>query len=201
MNRVVMLAAFLSFAAVSSVLGQPSSNVNHMTIDQMIDALRPRAGTSEPPNLRGIRPPTLSTSPQAARRSNPGAPAVAPPPVQAQVNGSPSINLNVQFRTNSSELTAYAVRTLDELGHALSSDALAPYRFRIVGHTDAPGSADYNKRLSEQRAQTVVDYMVTKYAVARERLDAAGVGSEDPLVRTPKSEWRNRRVQIVNVGG
>jgi len=92
------------------------------------------------------------------------------------------------------------VRALDALGQALSNESLTPYRFQIVGHTDATGRADYNKRLSERRAQAVVNYMATRYGVARQRLDAAGVGSEDPLVSTSGPEPRNRRVQIVNIG-
>ena len=46
------------------------------------------------------------------------------------------MNLSVQFRTGSAELTPAARRTLDELGKALSDAQLAPYRFRIEGHTD-----------------------------------------------------------------
>ena len=56
------------------------------------------------------------------------------------------------------------IRTLDELGRALASKDLAAYRFRIEGHTDTVGSRDYNRALSERRAEAVVDYVAKNMA-------------------------------------
>jgi outer membrane protein OmpA-like peptidoglycan-associated protein len=206
MKRVVLLATFLAGATSCLTITRSAGATDQKTIDQMINALRPTASTSESikrnpsSGLRGIGPAGLSANPPVAPRSGQSAPTSSPT-AQNKAKGLSSINLNVQFRTNSAELTPEAVHILDDLGRALSSETLAPYRFQIVGHTDAPGSADLNKVLSQRRAQAVVDYIVTKYGVSPERLDAFGVGSEDPLVPTSKSEWHNRRVQIVNVGG
>ena len=55
--------------------------------------------------------------------------------------------------------------TLDALGKALSSADLANYRFRIEGHTDTVGSKEYNRSLSERRAEAVVSYIETKFGV------------------------------------
>ena len=54
--------------------------------------------------------------------------------------------------TDAAVLTPDAMRTLDDLGRALSSKELAGYRSRIEGHTDTVGSRDYNRLLSERRA-------------------------------------------------
>ena len=57
---------------------------------------------------------------------------------------------------------------------AQSSKDLADYRFRIEGHTDTVGSADYNQALSERRAKAVVSYMAKKYGVNTARLEPVG---------------------------
>jgi outer membrane protein OmpA-like peptidoglycan-associated protein len=201
MNRFILLMTTVALGATSAAVAQPLQLAQQMSVDQMINSLRPTASTIQSMQLRGVRPPTISTNPQAAApRNSPTTSAPTATSSQAQTKDASSINLNVQFQTNSAQLTPDAKQVLDNLARALSSATLAPYHFQIVGHTDAPGDAELNKVLSQRRAQTVVDYMVTKHDIARERLDAWGVGSDDPLVPTPRSEVRNRRVQIVNVG-
>jgi len=126
---------------------------------------------------------------------------MAPATAQAEATG-PSVNLTVNFPTGSADLTPEAMATLDQLGAALSSSALASYRFRIEGHTDTVGSKEYNRSLSERRAEAVVNYIVTKYGVQSSRLQAVGMGEQGLLVSTPDQtpEPRNRRVQVVNLG-
>ena len=94
------------------------------------------------------------------------------------------------------------MQTLNQLGLALSQSALAPYRFRIEGHTDTVGTAAYNKQLSDQRAAAVADYLATNFKVDRSRLQPVGVGEEGLLVPTPDqtNEPKNRRVAVVNIG-
>ena len=114
----------------------------------------------------------------------------------------PSVSLTVNFASGSADLTADAIRTLDELGRALASKDLAGYRFRIEGHTDTVGSRDYNQALSERRAAAVVDYVAQEYGVDPARLQAVGLGEDGLLVQTPADtpEPRNRRVQVINLG-
>ena len=112
------------------------------------------------------------------------------------------MNLTVNFANGSAELTPDAIRTLDALGRALASKDLAAYRFRIEGHTDTVGSRDYNRALSERRAEAVVDYVAKKFGVDPSRLQAVGMGEDGLLVPTPPQtpEPRNRRVQVINLG-
>ena len=90
---------------------------------------------------------------------------------------------------------------LNELGRALTNRELSAYRFRIEGHTDTVGTPEYNKALSEQRADAVVTYLTTRFGVAPSRLQAVGVGEQGLLVPTPPQtpDERNRRVQIINL--
>lgn len=200
MRSTISFAAFLVLVASGAAL--PAGAAEDLpSADQIINSLLPRPGDDV---YRGIRPATPQTTPQTPPLGSPGTPSAAPPLATQEAAGHPSmVNLNVQFRTNSAALTPAAVRVLDQLGRALSSKALSSYRFRIEGHTDTVGSRTYNKRLSEQRAQAVLDYLAAHYDVDRSRLEAVGLGEEDLLVPTPDqvAEPRNRRVQVVNLGG
>ena len=67
----------------------------------------------------------------------------------------------------------------------------------VVGHTDSVGAAQYNQRLSEQRAQAVAQYFSSK-GVITERLAADGKGENSPRASnaTPDGRRLNRRVEV-----
>jgi OOP family OmpA-OmpF porin len=67
----------------------------------------------------------------------------------------------------------------------------------VAGHTDSTGSDAANLRVSEQRAQAVVSYLVRR-GVAAERLVPVGYGEAQPLADngTPEGRARNRRVEF-----
>ncbi len=69
--------------------------------------------------------------------------------------------------------------------------------FNVEGHTDSSGSDELNQRLSEERAQSVVDYL-SENGIDSSRLKAAGYGETKPLMpnTTRKGRDRNRRVEI-----
>ncbi len=67
----------------------------------------------------------------------------------------------------------------------------------IVGHTDSTGSASYNQRLSERRAEAVKAYLV-EHGVAPDRIRTEGRGESEPRASnaTPEGRAMNRRVEI-----
>ena len=67
----------------------------------------------------------------------------------------------------------------------------------IYGYTDSTGSTSYNQKLSENRAQAVVNYLVEK-GIARDRLTARGLGESAPAAENSTKEGRqkNRRVEM-----
>ncbi len=71
--------------------------------------------------------------------------------------------------------------------------------FYIVGHTDAVGTLKYNLDLSTARARAVLEALVNDHGIARERLDAHGVGPLSPLFTNAADGGRakNRRVELV----
>lgn len=67
----------------------------------------------------------------------------------------------------------------------------------MKGHTDAVGSAESNKALSQKRAQAVVNYLV-KQGVDPAQLQAVGYGQEQPIADnvTPEGQFKNRRIEF-----
>jgi outer membrane protein OmpA-like peptidoglycan-associated protein len=68
----------------------------------------------------------------------------------------------------------------------------------IIGHTDSVGSATYNQGLSERRAQSAANYVVS-LGVAPHRVSTRGMGEHDPIASNETAEGRqlNRRVEVV----
>lgn len=197
--------------------GLPAFAQGNPSADQIIKSLKP-SGNLLSGGTRGIRLAPPAGAPAAAPAATPAAAAVPAPapaaaprahtvssrpaPAPAPAEAGPSVNLTVNFANGSADLTPEAIATLDQLGKALSSSDLASYRFRIEGHTDTVGSREYNRQLSERRAEAVVSYLATKFGVQPARLEAVGMGEDGLLVQTPPQtpEPRNRRVQVVNLG-
>jgi len=77
----------------------------------------------------------------------------------------------------------------------MNSERLSTLHFRVEGHTDAKGRADYNLQLSKRRAQAVLEYL-SQQQVARVRLQAEGLGSTQLLLPERPEAGENRRVRI-----
>ena len=69
----------------------------------------------------------------------------------------------------------------------------------IEGHTDTTGSDEVNKYLSQQRAESVRDYMLANGTLPREKIVAIGYGSKRPLAsnETPEGRAINRRIDVI----
>lgn len=205
--RSLALAVALVFLAPLTITAQEVRDLtgHQPTSAELIEVLKP---TGEQPaeggrRTRGIG--AVANAPagkpqckpyQAAARGTRGIGATAPKPV------SNAAALKVEFATNSATLTPAATQTLDELGKALSSDQLKGYCFVVEGHTDSVGSAAYNLRLSQRRAESVVSYLTKTYKIEPDRLQAVGLGKASPIASNDTDDGRqkNRRVQVANLG-
>ena len=69
----------------------------------------------------------------------------------------------------------------------------------IEGHTDNIGGDDYNMRLSQRRAENVVDYLVKNFGINQSRLRAKGYGSTRRIAynNTPEGRQKNRRINAI----
>ena len=77
----------------------------------------------------------------------------------------------INFEFNSSKLTKNSYPTLDAIADLMKEFTEA--NLEVQGHTDIVGTEDYNQRLSEDRAHTVTDYLISK-GIAKDRLRAVG---------------------------
>jgi OOP family OmpA-OmpF porin len=68
--------------------------------------------------------------------------------------------------------------------------------FRIIGHTDASGSDDYNERLSRLRAEEVQRFFVNDCGIEASRLEAVGLGERFLLENVDPNSDQNRRVEF-----
>jgi outer membrane protein OmpA-like peptidoglycan-associated protein len=68
----------------------------------------------------------------------------------------------------------------------------------VEGHTDSQGAVAYNNELSQRRAQTVRDYLVSR-GIASDRVASEGFGSSRSVAdnTSPEGRANNRRVEIV----
>jgi lipid-binding SYLF domain-containing protein len=105
---------------------------------------------------------------------------------------------NVHFKTGSAELTPDSEPALHE---ALATLKEHPdWKIRVEGFTDNQGSKEANLKLSSQRAEAVVNWLV-EHGIDRSRLSAKGYGDARPVASnsTPEGRAKNRRVELVRV--
>lgn len=109
--------------------------------------------------------------------------------------GEVTIMRNVFFETDSYELLPESTVELDRVVETLSQNPTI--KVEIGGHTDNQGAPDYNQKLSERRAKSVVDYLLSK-SVSPERVSWKGYGESQPVAPNSSPEGRamNRRTEL-----
>ncbi|WAC26763.1 OmpA family protein [Ancylobacter sp. SL191] len=110
------------------------------------------------------------------------------------------ITVQIQFALNSSIIRPASYETLGAIADALHHPILWNYKFVVVGNTDTTGTRAYNLKLSQERADAIVQALVVVYQVSPDRLQALGLGQEALQVPSKPEDPINRRVQIFNIG-
>jgi outer membrane protein OmpA-like peptidoglycan-associated protein len=102
------------------------------------------------------------------------------------------------FDVNSSQIKPGFNSTMNKIAEVLNK--YGKTELLIVGHTDSTGSQQYNQTLSEQRAQSVYQYLQGR-GVIHQRLSAYGKGELEPVASNDTEGGRqmNRRVEILVV--
>lgn len=101
------------------------------------------------------------------------------------------------FDTNRAEVKPESRPALAEIARLLGqSPAL---KLKVVGHTDMTGNLEANLKLSQARAEAVVQALVSQHGIAAARLKGYGVGPLAPVASndTEEGKGRNRRVELV----
>ena len=102
---------------------------------------------------------------------------------------------DITFDFNRADLKYEFMPRISELAHTLGR--FPRMSVSIVGHADAIGSDEYNRRLSERRAWSVSEAL-SQYGVQRGRISTSGLGEMSPIA-TNATDWgraQNRRVEI-----
>jgi OOP family OmpA-OmpF porin len=104
--------------------------------------------------------------------------------------------MSIYFKVNSSRIDYWS--SYDKLAEvAKLMKANSGVKVKVVGHADMTGAEDYNKSLSEKRAQAAVDHLVKVYGIDGGRFTVVSDGESKPLSTTEEALNVNRRVDFV----
>jgi OOP family OmpA-OmpF porin len=103
----------------------------------------------------------------------------------------------VEFANNSAEIVSRYYDEINKVGEYMKT---YPTTTAVIeGHTDSSGGAEHNMKLSQQRAENVVNYLVEKIGIERSRLSAKGYGSTRRIAynNTAEGRQKNRRINAI----
>ena len=102
----------------------------------------------------------------------------------------------VQFATGKAEILPESFGLLDDVARVFNENEQIEV-VQIEGHTDSTGTAAINRKLSQQRAESVVKYLADK-GVPKKRMVAKGFGPDKPIADNSDDVGRekNRRVEF-----
>jgi outer membrane protein OmpA-like peptidoglycan-associated protein len=189
MRGICLLGALLLFAAVAS----PARAQAPVTSDDVINRL---TGLETAPdlNVAAIRQRALDRVKAKAEPVPLKRPRVAPELLKLT-----QLLVDVQFDPDSAIVRPQSYQTLGVIADALVRAAMLPYGILIVGRTESTGRRDNNLTLSQRRADSIRDVLVTTFKISSKRLQALGLGEEQLQDANQPASIVNRQVQIVTI--
>jgi len=111
----------------------------------------------------------------------------------------PSVNIPINFETNSTVVDAQTQANIAKLSGALRSQEFRDRHFLFIGYADVRGSEPHNVELSRARAQTVYQMLLTLDPTLAGRVEVIGRGAVDPIdpAHNEAAYRRNRRLQVL----
>lgn len=105
--------------------------------------------------------------------------------------------LYIQFETGKAAVKQSSYADLEKLATVLRE--YPETSLLLEGHTDSQGSAEFNRQLSQQRADAAKAVLVNEFGIAAGRIEAVGRGEDQPIASNDTAEGRaqNRRVETV----
>jgi OOP family OmpA-OmpF porin len=151
---------------------------------------------------------TISRAKAAQNCAEPAAPAVVAP-ARVEAPREYALETDALFEFGKAEMRASGFNAIESLVQRLSQDYSSVDRIRVVGYTDPIGSAAFNKKLSQDRADVVAKQIATRNIKSAKGIDAEGRGpielAKTGCGNTPTPENKlchapNRRVMVVVTG-
>jgi outer membrane protein OmpA-like peptidoglycan-associated protein len=139
-------------------------------------------------------------TPKGVRVDADGCPPPVPAPVveeTAVVKEEVIVIRDVHFEFDKAKLTSADKVVLDKIATRLKAEA-PEARLTVTGHTDSVGSDSYNKGLSDRRAHSVVEYLITQGVPRSSFVSVTGAGESQPVADNKTADGRsmNRRTEI-----
>jgi len=108
-----------------------------------------------------------------------------------------NLNSSVLFKVNEFALINDSKNELDKVIEYINSSK--PSKIIIEGHTDSTGTSEFNQQLSEKRANSVSEYILSKCVDYKNKIDLLWYGSSQPIAsnNSEQGKERNRRVSII----
>lgn len=156
-------------------------------------------GPAEPAATASVAPPqdtpavaaatAVPAEPKAAAEV--ASPEVACPPVTIQLEGA-------RFDFDKWVLRPQAKEKLDDVAAKLKSHQCEA--IEIIGHTDRIGTAKYNQRLSERRANAARDYLIKHHGIEADRVTASGKGESELITKASDCRGKRKKALIACYG-
>lgn len=178
----VLLVSLVGLPAAVTAQSKDASSMSAEELEQMFKKQKTRGLVLVPTNQEGAAGAQTESAPQSAAAT------------YVELNPEEQVNIQISFDFDSAALRDDQKTKLTTLCEVMQGSDLG--NFRIIGHTDASGSASYNEKLSLLRAQEVKRYLTGDCGIAEERLDAVGVGEAFPLDKQDPRGDVNRRVEF-----
>ena len=199
--KAITIGAGLSMAAGLACAGDAN-----VTTDQILNALQPKHVTRglAADEARARIDPAVKTREasflQSLRNRRTRSLSLSEREQIAEIaTAKPAIDLEINFDFNSASISAASMPSVKALGEALSDPTLKGSTFVVAGHTDGVGSDAFNQGLSERRADTIKQYLVSKYHITGSDLVTVGYGKTRLKDANDPTDAINRRVQVVNM--
>lgn len=182
-----------------------SKNVQKAEIDQDVGAV-PASGSKQVCPAKTTQYTLFAAGTGGAVSETVTVTVVPPPPPKAVApvvapvvfpKDKPVMSFHVNFDTDK-----YTIRPADlaELQKGVEFVKQNPdVKIHLVGYTDSRGSAKYNQKLSEKRAESVKKYIEGEATIAPEKITSEGKGEADPVGdnKTKEGQFKNRRVELM----
>lgn len=109
------------------------------------------------------------------------------------------ISHGIKFDSGSSQVKEESYSVLKQVAAVLQENP--DVKLMIAGHTDNTGTADGNQKLSNARAESIKNYLVSRFRITADRLQTTGKGDREPIAdnKTLVGRGENRRVEFIRI--
>jgi OOP family OmpA-OmpF porin len=185
-------------AAALIVFAAPASPVRAQTAIASDDIVTRLATLETAPDLdlAALRKRALDRIKAKAKTDQP---ALKRPIIAPELVKLPQVSFDVLFDPDTSIVRPQAYETLGRIADALTRSSMLAYGFLIVAHTDSNGKREYNLLLSQKRADSIRDVLVTTFKISAKRIQAIGLGEEQMLDANQPASAVNQQAQIMTI--